>query len=161
MSVTLTSLPASGPDTEANLGYLFRLAYQRFRLALEEVLRDLDLSAQEYGILSVFETRPELSSAELARIAQVSRQTMHVAVVRLAKAGLVERKATNQRVVAVRLTKRGRDRLKAATKRVRGVESAALAGLSDGNERAVRRWLSTVAAMPVGARPEDRATRDL
>ena len=72
MSVVLTS----GPELDANLGYLLRLAYQRFRAALDDALQDLGLSAQEYVVLSVFETRPELSTSELARITQVTRQTM-------------------------------------------------------------------------------------
>src|SRR5690242_4377950 len=86
MSETLTSSPS--PAADANLGYLFRLAYQRFRAALERELRDFGLSAQEYGVLSVFETRAELSTSELARLAQVTRQTMHAAVLRLEAAGL-------------------------------------------------------------------------
>jgi hypothetical protein len=49
--------------------------------------------------LSVFETRPELSTAELARISQVTRQTMHTSTLSLEGAGLDEREARNQRVV--------------------------------------------------------------
>src|SRR5436190_18185678 len=134
MSEPLTS----DSEPEPNLGYVFRLAYQRFRAALDEALEDLDLSAQEYVILSVFETRPELSTSELARITQVTRQTMHTAVLGLETAGLLERRAKNQRVVLVRPTGRGRKTLNAATDRVRAVELAALAGLTRAEERAVR-----------------------
>jgi DNA-binding MarR family transcriptional regulator len=143
MSDALTSRPK--PD--ANLGYLFRLAYQRFRAALDDTLGDLGLSAQEYVILSVFETRPELSSSELARITQVTRQTMHTGVLGLESAGLLERRPKNQRVVLLQLTKRGREALALATERVRAVERSALAGLSRDDERAVRSWLARVAAM--------------
>ena len=143
MSVALTTAP--GP-TE-NLGYLFRLAHQRFRAALEDGLQDLGLSAQEYVVLSVFETRSELSSSELARITQVTRQTMHTAVLELETAGLLERRPTNKRVVLVRLTRRGREILEVATERVRAIERAALAGLSRTDERAVRTWLANTAAM--------------
>jgi len=101
-------LPQPSPRADANLGYLFRLAYQSFRALLDGELEDLGLSAQEYGILSVFEIRPELSTSELARISQVTRQTMHTSVLSLEAAGLVERSARNQRVVLVRPTKRGR-----------------------------------------------------
>src|SRR3954452_10144571 len=137
MSGELTSTP----DPEANLGYLFRLAHQRFRAALEDALKDLGLSAQEYVILSVFETRPELSSSELARITQVTRQTMHTAVLALEGAGLLERSRTNQRVVLVRPTRQGRRTLEAATARVRAVERTALAWLTRGDEATVRTWL--------------------
>ena len=77
MSERLTTSAGPLPQRDANLGYLFRLAHQRFRALLESELEHLGLSAQEYGILSVFESRPELSTSELARISQVTRQTMH------------------------------------------------------------------------------------
>jgi DNA-binding MarR family transcriptional regulator len=142
MSVVLTSAPAR----EANLGYLFRLAHQRFRATLEDALRDLGLSAQEYAVLSVFETRPELSTSELARITQVTRQTMHAAVLELEAAGLIERRPKNQRVVLVRPTRRGRRTLAAATDRVREVEQAALGGLSHTEQCVVRTWLAAIAS---------------
>ena len=88
MSATLTSSAQPVPGAEANLGYLFRLAYQRFRAQLEDGLEDIGLSAQEYAILSVFETRTELSTSELARLTQVTRQTMHALILRLESAGL-------------------------------------------------------------------------
>ena len=146
MSATLTSSPQPVPGAEANLGYLFRLAYQRFRAQLEDGLEDIGLSAQEYAILSVFETRTELSTSELARLTQVTRQTMHALILRLESAGLLDRRARNQRVVLLAPTKQGRDALRAATRRVRGVERAAFAGLSQKDEATVRAWLAGLAA---------------
>jgi DNA-binding MarR family transcriptional regulator len=147
MSERLTTSARPLPQPEADLGYLFRLAHQRFRALLDSELGDLGLSAQEYGILSLFGTRPELSTAELARISQVTRQTMHTSILSLEAAGLVERSAKNQRVVLVRPTTRGRTCLETATRRVRAVEHAALADLSREDERAIRAWLADVAAM--------------
>src|ERR1700759_4644328 len=108
MSEKLTTTARPLPPADANLGYLFRLAHQRFRALLEGELEDLGLSVPEYGVLSVFEARPELSTSELARISEVTRQTMHTSILSLEAAGLVERRARNQRVVLVRPTKRGR-----------------------------------------------------
>src|SRR5260370_33916904 len=113
-------------------------------------LEDLGLSAQDYGILSVFQTRPELSTSELARISQVTRQTMHTSVLSLEAAGLEERSARNRRVVLVRPTKRGRQFLETATRRVHGAEHAALADLSREHERTVRAWLASLAALIMG-----------
>ena len=148
-----------GPKPDANLGYLFRLAHQRFRASLEDALQDLELSAQEYGILSVFETRPELSTSELARITQVTRQTMHTAVLALETAGLIERRPKNRRVVLVGPTSRGRGVLAAATERVRAVERGAIAGLSGADERVVRTWLANVAAGTPSTRHTTRGPR--
>ena len=147
MSERLTTSEGPLPRPDADLGYLFRLAHQRFRALLDSELEDLGLSAQEYGILSVFGTRPELSTSELARISQVTRQTMHTSILSLEAAGLVERSAKNQRVVLVRPTTRGRTCLETATRRVRVVEHAALADLSREDERTIRAWLASLAAM--------------
>lgn len=143
----MSDKPTTFPESTANLGYLFRLAHQRFRATLEAALQDLGLSAGEYVILSVFETRPELSTSELARLTLVTRQTMHTAVLALETAGLLERRQKNQRVVLVRPTVRGRETLEAATGRVREVERTALGGLSPHDERIVRAWLANVAAL--------------
>jgi DNA-binding MarR family transcriptional regulator len=129
---------------------------------LDSELEDLGLSAQEYGILSVFEIRPELSTSELARISQVTRQTMHTSVLSLEAAGLVERSARNQRVVLVRPTTRGRQCLETATRRVRVAEHAALADLSREDERTIREWLASVAAMTTSlnraeVKPEEKS----
>src|SRR6266581_3591720 len=147
MSERLTTSERPLPQPDADLGYLFRLAHQRFRALLGSELEDLGLSAQDYGILSVFGTRPELSASELARISQVTRQTMHTSVLSLEAAGLIERSARNQRVVLVRPTMRGRQCLETATRRVRAAERAALADLSREDERTVRAWLASLAAM--------------
>src|SRR3954452_25347655 len=159
MSGNLTSHPQS----EANLGYLFRLAHQRFRAALDEALEDLGLSAQEYGILSAFVTRTEISASELAHITQVTRQTMHTAILGLEADGLLERRRRNRRVVLVRPTKCVRTTLEAATERVRAIERAALAGLGRGHERVIRAWLTNLAAVTDEHSADrgraDRATR--
>ena len=147
MSERLTTPSPPLPQPDANLGYLFRLAHQHFRARLDSELEDLGLSAQDYGILSVFQTRPELSTSELARISQVTRQTMHTSVLSLEAAGLIERSAKNQRVVLVRPTKRGRQCLETATRRVRAVEHDVLADLSRQDERTIRTWLASLAAM--------------
>src|SRR5689334_18090397 len=152
-SLTRSRRPHPGPD--ANLGYLFRLAHQRFRAILEDELEDIGLSAQEYGILSVFETRAELSTSELARVTQVTRQTMHSAILRLESAGLLKRRARNQRVVLLCLTKQGRDALRAATKHIRAAERAAFASLSQQDETTVRSWLAGLAALTPPQRQGD------
>jgi DNA-binding MarR family transcriptional regulator len=162
MSERLTTSAGPLPRPDADLGYLFRLAYQRFRALLDSELEDIGLSAQDYGILSLFGTRAELSTSELARISQVTRQTMHTSVLSLEAAGLVERSARNQRVVLVRPTTRGRQCLETATRRVRVAEHAALADLSREDERTIREWLASVAAMTTSlnraeVKPEEKS----
>jgi len=158
MSGRLTTSVRPLPRPDADLGYLFRLAHQHFRALLDSELEDLGLSAQEYGILSVFETRPELSTSELARISQVTRQTMHTSILSLEAAGLVERSARNQRLV--RPTARGRKCLETATRRVRAVEHAALADLSREDGRTIRAWLASVAALTTSPKKAEAAQKE-
>ena len=162
MSADLTHTGLPVPSADANLGYLFRLGYQRFRARLEDALDGTGLSAQEYAILSVFETRAELSISDLARISQVTRQTMHQAIVRLESVGLLERRARNQRVVLLRPTQQGRGALRAATEHIRAAERAAFAGLSEHDEATVRAWLARLSEMTVrpGEADADRKERD-
>ena len=136
---------AEPTNPQASLGYLFRLAFQRFRTALERQLKGLGLSAQEYGILRLFETRAELSVSELARLSQVTRQTTHAAVLVLETAGFLERRARNQRVVLVAPTKSGRARLR------RGRPPGARAR-GCGRGGVVREWLARVATLPESRR---------
>ena len=160
MSERLTTSARPLPPPDADLGYLFRLAHQRFRALLDSELEDLGLSAQDYGILSVFGARPELSTSELARISQVTRQTMHTSILSLEAAGLVERSARNQRVVLLRPTTRGRKCLETATRRVRAVEHAALADLSREDERTIRAWLANVAAMTTSLKKAEAVQKE-
>ena len=143
------------PLPDANLGYLFRLAYQQFRALLENKLEGTGLSVQEYAILSVFETRAELSTSELARITQVTRQTMHSAILTLESARLLERREKNRRVVLLRPTKHGRDVLRVATKHIRAAERAAFAGLTENDEATVREWLAGLIGMTTRSREAD------
>ena len=85
---------------------------------------------------------------------------MHTSVLSLEAAGLVERRARNQRVVLVRLTDRGRTCLDAATRRVRVVEQAAFADLSREDERTVRAWLANVAAMTTNPKRQQRSSEE-
>ena len=134
---------------EGNLGYLFRLAHQGFRSGLEAALAPCGLSVPQYGALSVFDSAPELSSAELARLADVTPQTMNTLVHHLVERGLLNRRPhpTHGKVVVLHLSRGGRRLLDKATPRVRAVEYAALGSLNEHETRIVTAWLSEVAAL--------------
>jgi DNA-binding MarR family transcriptional regulator len=140
--------PAAGPD--ANFGYLFRLAHQRFRARLDTALEPFGLSARLYGTLSVFDRHAELSSAELARMAAVSPPSMHATTQQLIEAGLLGRAAHpgHGRIILLRLTTKGRHTLNTATQAVRAIEAQTLARLSSAEQQTVRRWLADIARDP-------------
>jgi DNA-binding MarR family transcriptional regulator len=89
-----------------------------------------------------------VSSAELARILDVTPQTMNSVVHELLGRSLLRREqpAGRGKALMLRLSPQGRRRLDAATKAVRRVERAALGGRSASEHRTIKRWLAELAS---------------
>jgi DNA-binding MarR family transcriptional regulator len=136
---------ARGPD--GNLGYLFRLAFQAFRRELEAALARHRLTVPEYSALSAFDAQTELSSAQLARLLEVTPQTMNTLVHELLHRSLLARESrpSHGKTLLLRLSPRGRRLLTAATKTVRSVENAALNDRDPKEQRIIKAWLSELA----------------
>lgn len=132
---------------EGNLGYLFRVAYQNFRRRLESALAGHGLTVPEYSALSAFDARPQMSSAELARLLDVTPQTMNILVHELLGRSLLsrERRPSQGKTLLLRLSPRGRRLLDAATETVRSVEAAALNERGTREQRTIKTWLSALA----------------
>jgi len=129
---------------DGNPGHLFRLAHQAWRAALDGALRPYGLTVPQYGALSVFDYTDEASSAELARIAAVTPQSMNTVVQQLRTMGLFGSRPGPGKIVMLRLTGAGRQMLDRTTLEVRRVEDALLADLSAEESRTVRAWLAAV-----------------
>jgi DNA-binding MarR family transcriptional regulator len=114
------------------VGYLLKNAQQSLRVAMDVALRDLGVTTPQYAALAFLEESPGLSSAQLARQAFVTPQTMQRIVANLGAAGLLERDPHPDlgRVLEARLTRRGRDLLVECHRRVQIVESRMVAGLT-------------------------------
>jgi len=142
------SNPAATRGTADNLGFRFRLAHQAFRHALTDALAPYELTVPQYGALSAFDTAAEMSSAELARLAAVTPQTMNTLVHQLVKRNLLKRRAhpTHAKVIILHLSRRGRRLLDQATPEVRAIEHAALNEINDHDAHVVNTWLASVAA---------------
>jgi DNA-binding MarR family transcriptional regulator len=140
--------PAATRGSGDNLGFRFRLAHQAFRRALTDALAPYELTVPQYGALSAFDTAAEMSSAELARLAAVTPQTMNALVHQLVKRSLLERRGhpTHAKVVVLHLSRRGRRLLDQATPKVRATEHAALDEINDHDAQVVNTWLVWVAA---------------
>src|SRR5215472_7092864 len=95
------------------VGYLVKTAQQRLRAAMDAALRDLGITTPQYAVLAFLEESPGLSSAQLARQAFVTPQTMNRIIANLQTAGLIERGPHPDlgRVLETRLSRRGRGRL--------------------------------------------------
>jgi DNA-binding MarR family transcriptional regulator len=110
---------------------------------MEHSLAEVGISAAQYSVLSILELTPAVSSAEIARVSSMRRQSVHGLITTLENKGLVERVAVehDRRQLAISLTTAGYEALGRATPRVRALEAAILAGYNPRQEKLIRQWL--------------------
>ena len=112
---------------------------------MRALLREWDLSVQEYTSLSVLELRPGLSNAQLARRTLVTPQSMLEILAKLESRGLVHREAgpKHGRMIRNELSKSGRRVLEIAALEVNQLQDRIFAGLSEAQRKSVTAALST------------------
>lgn len=103
------------------------------RRELSERLAPLGLTWPQYTTLSVLDSRPGLSNAQLARRAMISPQAMSEVTVTLERMRLLQRRAspTNNRILRAHLTPKGRRLLAQCEERVDELERQMLEGIAD------------------------------
>lgn len=113
----------TGPDTRTI--YLIKRAEMTVRAGLEAALRDHSITPGQYTIMSLLATRPDQSSASLARKAGVTPQSMSETVAGLERKGLIKRAESpeHKRVRHVQLTRKGRALLAQCEKSVDALEA--------------------------------------
>ena len=132
-----------------------------------EALADIGLTPPQYAALKILEAAPGISSAEIARQAFVSAQTMQAIVAGLERRELLVRRARpTGRVLAAWPTRRGLAALAAARDRAARVEDRTTLALTDEEHRVLIELLrrcadslerpGSVAAAPVSGRKDDR-----
>ena len=141
-----TPLPKAGEGKRGDngyLGYLLRQAANTYRYRVESALSDLPLTQPQFSALVMLEAYPDHSSADLARMAFLTPQTMSVIVSNLSKSGLIKRSphAAHGRKQHIALTELGQETLRAAKERVYALEKDLLAGVSDDEAATIRHWL--------------------
>lgn len=144
---------------EDRVGYELKRAQHALRLAMDETLREIGVTTPQYAALAMLEEEDGVSSAELARRAFVTPQTMNTLVANLETRGLVERRAhpSHGRILQTRLTGRGRSLLNEGHERVRAIERRMVAHLSERERRALLQMLRLCAdALQRAFTPTDR-----
>ena len=144
------SLPRAGEGkrgTPGHIAYLLRQAQAGVRFALDAAFKPLGLTAPQFLVLNLLDAYPGVSGAELARVAQLTPQTVNLIVRKLEREKLVRRQEheTHGRVLRAELTAQGRGRLARCKRGADLVEARLLATLDPKSEAAVRRWLVAVA----------------
>lgn len=122
---------------DTTVGYLLKQAEATIRGEMDAVLRPMDLSVPQYACLELLHQHAELSNAELARAAFVTRQSMNLVLRGLEDRGLVTRPdiAATGRARAAELTGSGRTLHARASVAVNEIERRMVTGLSRDDER--------------------------
>lgn len=146
MAIPLIGESYRGVD--GHIGFLLRQAGGTLRSALDAVLRPLDLTGVQYGVLSVLARDPGSSGADLARAYNTTPQAMNGVLATLEREQLIERRPhpTHGRVLRVTLTSEGQRRLDAANPVVRALEAEIERAFTDEQVATVKTWLVESAA---------------
>lgn len=122
---------------EGPVGYELKRTQHVLRLRMDDALRGIGLTTPQYAVLSLLESNPGLSNAELARRAFVTAQTMNAIVAKLAATSLLQRRPhpTHGRVQETLLTKQGQHALGLAHPLVDAIEGRMLARLGRDEQR--------------------------
>ena len=146
-------LPRAGEGKrglDEHLGYLLRQAAHAHRQRVEQRLSGICLTLPQFSVLTILAAYPGHSSADLARLALVTPQTMSVIVANLLKAGLVvrERHRVHGRIQTLTLTAAGEAMLEAAKRHVYALEAEMLNDLTPTQQTEIRQWLTRIARAP-------------
>ena len=133
---------------DQQVGYVLKQAQAALNRAMDARLRPLGLSVPQYACLELLARTPGLSSADLARGAFVTRQSMGTVLQGLERAGLVARPPAPEqgRALPARLTQAGQELLARASSGVRQVQERMVAPLDRPALERLRRDLATCAA---------------
>lgn len=143
-------VPAVGEGkrgVEAHAGYLLRQAAGALRGAMDRALEPAGITNPQFAVLAMLSLYPGASGADLARLSQLTPQTLTVITRNLAAAALIHRgvAAKGQRQIPYELTARGRAVLAQGKQVVAEMEAKLLAGFPAKEASIIKRWLVGVA----------------
>jgi DNA-binding MarR family transcriptional regulator len=140
--------PGEGKRGEGGyLSYLLRQAAGVVRLRLERNLASLGVTPPQFLVLTMLDSYPGASGADVARLALLTPQTVHGIIGNLERAGLIARSAhpVHGRVQVNALTKTGRTLLSRCKERAAKADAELRVGISPDEEAVIRRWLVSLA----------------
>jgi DNA-binding MarR family transcriptional regulator len=140
--------PGEGKRGEQGyLGYLLRQAAGAYRHRMERALADLEVTPPQFAVMTMLKAYPGQSSADLARLALLTPQTVSVIVANLERAGSIVRRphGVHGRILTIELSETGIGLLERCRVRVLALEREVAEGLSQAEETAIRRWLVRIA----------------
>jgi DNA-binding MarR family transcriptional regulator len=145
--------PGEGKRGESGyLGYLLRQASSAVRLAMERLFEDLDVTTPQFLVMTMINAYPGASSADVARLAQLTPQTISLIVANLEKNGRVTRviSPAHGRIQQMALTEEGKTLLAECRERTSIIETRLSDSIPPGLEPAIRRWLVEISTLDLG-----------
>lgn len=126
--------------------YLIKRVELLVRTRLETSLRDLEVTAGQYAVLSLLPRMPEASSAQLSRSVGVTPQTMAETITSFERQKLISREqsSTHKRVLKISLTDKGRALLKECEMRASQIEDDLFGELGPGDIGQLRDILNLI-----------------
>jgi DNA-binding MarR family transcriptional regulator len=133
-----------GQVNDAPLGYLLHRVAAALRPEVSAALRPIGLSLAEFVCMRILSMYPGMSSAELARHANVTPQAMNTVLRRLEELGAVTRPASvpSGRALPATLSSSGRALLKRAEAAVHEADARILSKLSAAEQHEFKRMLA-------------------
>ena len=147
--------PAERVLGRPRLTYLAKRLESAVRQNLDLHVQTQGLTTPQYATLSTMQRQPGLSSAQLARRAFVTPQSMQVMIAAFVRDGLVERRADaeNQRILRNYLTEVGEALLSRSEEAGARVEEQMLAGLTEEQVSQLRDLMTVCIRNLSSARP--------
>ena len=135
------------PGVAAYSSYLLRQAAGALRGVMDRALEPTGVTQPQFAVLAVLSLHPGASGAELARLTQLTPQTLTVITRNLATAGLIRRTpaAAGRRQIPYEVSKAGQTVLARGKQIVAEVEAQIVHGFSAAELFTVKRWLVEVA----------------
>lgn len=130
----------------ARILYLIKRAETAARAGLEAFLQDLGVTPGQYTVLSLLAAKKNQSSAEMARKAGVTPQSMSETISGLERKGLILRAENpeHRRILNITLTKEGQALLTKCDGQTDQLEDRLLEGLTDSQLDELRDSLQTI-----------------
>jgi DNA-binding MarR family transcriptional regulator len=131
---------------KGHLPYLLAQANAAARLALDRAFADLNVTVPQFSVLTMIDAYPGVSGAELARLTLLTPQTINLIVKNLERDGLIVKTPdeVHGRVIKLGTTVKGRQLRSKCRSRADAIEGSLADGLTDAEQRTIRRWLVRV-----------------
>jgi|SRR5581483_4068947 len=141
------SIAALQPEEELDryfVGLALKRAQHELRLAINGELASMQTNISQLNVLFFIRRRPGVSSADLARLAFLTPQTLGQQLIQMEKRGLVKREPGEGRKIRHTLTKAGETLLDAGMQKVREVDTRVLSDFDDETVRTLLDAFQTI-----------------